>query len=99
MRGRLEGGAACGLGNYAYQVHDRDSHGRRRVKETRRFTVCVTDVEAGMSMFPGIFLCRERGVFGRLDGEDWLTHRNRHQVRLESASLCERYELWVDDTQ
>jgi hypothetical protein len=50
-------------------------------------------------MFPGVFLCRRRGVFGRLDGEDWLSHRNRHKVALESASLCERYDLWVDDAQ
>ena len=50
-------------------------------------------------MFPGVFLCRRRGLFGVLDGEDWLSHRNRHDVELESAGLCERYELWVDDAQ
>jgi hypothetical protein len=99
MQGGLDGALACGLGRYTYEVHERDSRGRSRVKETRHFTVGVVDLEAGMSMFPGIFLCRERGVFGRLDGEDWLSHRNRHKVRLESASLCERYELWVDDAQ
>ena len=50
-------------------------------------------------MFPGLFLCRRRGIFGGLDGEDWLSHRNRHEVQLESAAMCERYELWVDDAQ
>jgi len=50
-------------------------------------------------MFPAVFLCRRRGVFGMLDGKDWLSHANRHKVELESARLCERYELWVDDGQ
>jgi hypothetical protein len=99
MQGRLEGGIACGLGHYTYQVHDRDSSGRAQLRETRHFTICVVDLEAGMKMFPGVFLCRRRGLFGRIDGEDWLSHRNRHKVKLESAGLCERYDLWIDDAQ
>jgi hypothetical protein len=99
MQGRLEGGLACGLGHYTYQVHNRDSSGRAQLRQTRHFTVCVVDLEGGMDMFPGVFLCRRRGLFGRLDGEDWLSHRNRHKVKLESASLCERYDLWIDDAQ
>jgi len=73
--------------------------GRRQVRETRHFTLCVIDIEAGITLFPGLFLCRRRGIFGRLDGHDWLSHRNRHKVELESAALCERYDLWVDDDQ
>jgi hypothetical protein len=99
MQGHLEGGLGCGLGHYTYQVHVSNSRGQRRLRETRHFTVCVADLEAGLSMFPGVFLCRRRGVFGRLDGEDWLSHRNRHKIALESASLCDRYDLWVDDAQ
>ena len=73
--------------------------GCRQVRETRHFTLCVIDIEAGITLFPGLFLCRRRGIFGRLDGHDWLSHRNRHKVELESAALCERYDLWVDDDQ
>ena len=107
MQGRLDASLGCGLGHYTYETHDRDSQGRRRVHQTRHFTLCVVDIEAhpkahlkeGISMFPGLFLCRRRGVFGGLDGQDWLSHRNRHKVELESATLCERYDLWVDDGQ
>jgi hypothetical protein len=99
MQGGLEGGLGCGLGHYTYQVHHRDSNGHSQLRETRHFTLCVVDLEAGMKMFPGVFLCRRRGLFGRLDGEDWLSHRNRHKVKLESATLCERYDLWIDDAQ
>ena len=35
----------------------------------------------------------------RIDREDWLSHTNRHEVELESARLCDRFELWVDDAQ
>ena len=99
MQGRLAGGLACGLGHYSYEVRDRDSQGRTTHRDTRHFTICVADLEAGISMFPGVFLCLRRGIFGALDGEDWLSHRNRHEVKLESAGLCERYDLWVDDAQ
>jgi hypothetical protein len=99
MQGRLAGGLSCGLGHYSYEERERDSQGRTTRRDTRHFTICVADLEAGMSMFPGIFLCLRRGIFGGLDGEDWLSHRNRHKVRLESAGLCDRYDLWVDDAQ
>jgi|RhiMetdeSRZDD1v2_1073273.scaffolds.fasta_scaffold11624_4 hypothetical protein len=99
MRGQLGGSLGCGLGHYTYEVRDRDTRGRRQVRETRHFTLCVIDIEAGITLFPGLFLCRRRGIFGRLDGHDWLSHRNRHKVELESAALCERYDLWVDDDQ
>lgn len=99
MQGCLEGGLPCGFGHYTYEVHERDSKGHTTRRDTCHFTICVTDLEAGIRMFPGVFCCLRRGIFGGLDGEDWLSHRNRHQVELESAALCERYELWVDDAQ
>jgi hypothetical protein len=103
MQGRFAGGLPCGLGHYSYEVRDRDAQGPTSRRETRHFTICVADLEAhleaGMRMFPGLFLCLRRGIFGGLDGDDWLSHRNRHQVKLESAALCERYDLWVDDAQ
>jgi hypothetical protein len=86
-----------GLGHYVYE--DERGHGRERSVERRRFTICVTDVEAGISMFPGIFLCRRTGLIERIDHHDWLSHTRRHKVELESARLCKRYELWVDDGQ
>jgi hypothetical protein len=99
MDGRLEDGREFGFGHYTYEVHERDKLGRTVRREKRRFTISVVDLEAGMSLFPGIFLCRCRGLFGIIDGDDWLSHHGRHEVELESASLCERYDLWVDDSQ
>ena len=99
MTGRLDGGLGIGLGHYTYEVQERDSRARVKRREKRHFTICVVDIEAAMRMFPGVFLCRRRGVFGILDGRDWLSHTNRHEVELESTRLCERYELWIDDGQ
>jgi len=86
-----------GLGHYVYE--DDRGHGREKSVERRRFTICVTDVQAGIRMFPGIFLCPRTGLIARIDSHDWLSHVNRHKVELESARLCERYELWLDDGQ
>jgi hypothetical protein len=99
MQGPLANGLGCGLGHYTYEVRRHDRDGRSRRTETRRFTICAVDLEAGIEMFPGLFLCRRRGLFGAIDGRDWLSHANRHEVELESTRLCERYELWVDDAQ
>jgi hypothetical protein len=99
MQGRLADGCDGGLGRYVYEVHGRDSQGHAKRRETRRFTIGVVEIAAGTRPFPAIFLCARRGIFGGLDGRDWLSHVNRHEVELESAKLCERYELWIDDAQ
>jgi hypothetical protein len=99
MTGHLDDDLQFGLGHYTYKVRRGDEHDRTERSETRHFTICVLDLEAAMRMFPGVFLCRRRGVFGMLDGKDWLSHANRHEVELESARLCERYQLWVDNGQ
>jgi hypothetical protein len=49
-------------------------------------------------MFPGVFLARRRGLAGLL-GHGWLSTGTRRKVELESISLHERYELWVERTQ
>jgi hypothetical protein len=96
---RHDGAPSCGLGHYTFEVREHDGDGDGRHWESRHFTVCVVDAEAGISLFPGIFLARKRGLFGFLDGKQWLSHTNRHKVELESAELCERYDLYVDSAQ
>ena len=59
----------------------------------------MVDLEQGITLFPGIFLTRRRGLFGFIDGEQWLSRVNRRKVELESAELCERYDLYVDEAQ
>jgi hypothetical protein len=99
MTGRLDRDLQGGIGHYTYEIRKRDERGRTERRETRHFTICVIDLEQAMRMFPGVFLCRRRGIFGMLDGKDWLSHANRHEVELESARLVERYALWVDNGQ
>ncbi len=86
MQGRLAGGLPCGLGHYSYEARDRDSQGRTTRRDTRHFTICVADLEAGIEHVSRCLPCLRRGIFGALDGEDWLSHRNRHMVKLESEA-------------
>ena len=101
MEGRLPegGGLTCGLGHYTFEVLKRNGDSGVSRPEKQDFTVCVVDLEKGISLFPGIFLTRRRGLFGFIDGEQWLSHVNRRKVELESAELCERYDLYVDEYQ
>jgi hypothetical protein len=100
MEGPLDksGGHQCGLGHYVFEVRRRGEDGESHW-ESHEFTICVVDLEQAISLFPGIFLARKRGLFGFLDGKQWLSKANRHEVELESAELCERYDLIVDDAQ
>jgi hypothetical protein len=87
----------CGLGHYTWFDRKRaDDNTVRWVPH--HFTICVVDLEAGITMFPGVFLCRRRGLVGRLGG-GWLSTGTRRKVELESARLHERQELWVQRSQ
>jgi hypothetical protein len=97
MRGPLPGGGTCDLGHYSFETGDRGERERRGTRH--HFTVCVVDLESGMRLFPGIFVTRRRGLLGGLEGAHWLSHAARHEVELESARLCDRCQLWVDDGQ
>ena len=87
----------CGLGHYTWFERKRaDDNTVRWVPH--HFTICVVDIEAGITMFPGVFLARRRGLVGRLGG-GWLSTGTRRKVELESARLHERQELWVQRSQ
>jgi hypothetical protein len=87
----------CGLGHYTWFERRRaDDNTVRWVPH--HFTICVVDIEAGITMFPGLFLARRRGLVGRLGG-GWLSTGTRRKVELESARLHERHELWVQRSQ
>jgi len=90
-------GATCGLGHYTWFDRKRaDEGGSRRIPH--HFTICVVDLEPGITMFPGVFLARRRGLAGMFGGS-WLRTGTRRKVELESAELHERYELWVERSQ
>jgi hypothetical protein len=90
-------GVTCGLGHYTWFERQRaDDNTVRWVPH--HCTICVVDIEPGITMFPGVFLARRRGLFGRLGG-GWLSTGTRRKVELESARLHERHELWVQRSQ
>jgi hypothetical protein len=89
--------ARCGLGHYTWFERKRDDDDTVRWVP-HHCTICVVDIEPGITMFPGVFLARRRGLFGRLGG-GWLSTGTRRKVELESALLHERRELWVQRSQ
>jgi hypothetical protein len=90
-------GLTCGLGHYTWFERRRADKSTSRWVP-RHFTICVVDLEPGITMFPGVFLVRRRGLAGMLGG-DWLSTGTRRRVELESAQLHERYNLWVERSQ
>jgi hypothetical protein len=98
MSGPLEEGLpSCGLGHYVFRV--RRGTGEHACWASHDFTICVVDLEPGIAMYPGVFLERRRDLVDRLAGGRWLDTRTRRKVELESAALCERYDLWVERSQ
>jgi hypothetical protein len=88
----------CGLGHYSWYERSRDGARNDARWVPHHFTICVIDLEPGIAVYPGVFLARRRGLAGLLGG-GWLSTGTRHRVELESISLHERYELWVERSQ
>ena len=96
MVGPLGGGmphTSCGLGHYTWYDRKRDADNSDRWVP-HHFTICVVDLEPGITLFPGVFLTRRR-----LLGSSWLRTGTRRKVEFESALLHERYRLWVERSQ
>jgi hypothetical protein len=97
MYGRLPGELSGGVGQLVWMVTERDRDGDRVVKERNRFTVCVVDLEASLSLFHGVFLRGHRGVIAPYS--EWLPRSHTHSVELESTEFEEKYELRAADDQ
>jgi hypothetical protein len=91
MFGRLPGGLEGGVGHFVWERTDRDSDGDQVVRERNRFTICVADLEASMSLFRGVFLRPRRGLIASYS--DWLGSAPTRVVEVESAEFGRRYEL------
>jgi hypothetical protein len=105
MQGRLGGraeGVPCGVGHYTYETretdHDSDGPGHDHW-EQHHFTICVVDLEPGMTLYPGLFLEKRRGIVALLGSERWVSRHGKRKVELESAQFTDRYELLVDRAQ
>lgn len=98
MQGALGGGmeGSCAMGWYTFEVKHENGD-KPDTYTPYDFTVCVLDLEAAMSRFPGVFLRRRRGIFERLNTDsNWLSGRRCRKLELESTLFHERYELTVD---
>ena len=82
---------------YRYEVREEDSDGKEEW-DRYLFTVCLIELEAGMQLFPGVYLREKRGLleFGK---HDWLRGRGLQEVELESTEFNETYELKVTREQ
>jgi hypothetical protein len=87
----------CGLGLYTW-VERKHAGDDAQHRVPHHFTICVVDMEPGITMFPGVFLARRRGIAGVLGG-GWLDTGRRRKVELESTVMHERYDLWVERSQ
>jgi hypothetical protein len=91
MHGRLPGGFSGGVGHLVWERIKREPDDDVHVKERNRFTVCVVDLEASMSLFRGVYLQPRRGVFA--PHSDWLKRARARSVELESSDFTQRYGL------
>ena len=99
MQGPLGEGAEgeCSMGWYTFEVRQ-DNGDKPDTWTPYDFTICVMDMEAAMSRFPGVFLRRRRGIFERMNTEsNWLSGRNCRKIELESTLFTDRYELTIDE--
>lgn len=101
MEGPLEDvdGVAVGLSHYVFETREQRSDRRNRpisVYTPHNYTIAVVDLPRAMTVFPGIYLSRRGGIFGR---DDWLDRPSFVHFELESAELAHNYELLVRSNQ
>ena len=98
LKGPLgELGLLAKLAHYRYDVRHEDKDGKDTWTDYR-FTVCAVELEAGMGLFPGIYLRERRGLLA-IAKHDWLRGRGLNEVELESTEFNEAYDLRVSDDQ
>lgn len=101
MEGPLEDvdGVAVGLAHYVFETREDRTDRRKRpiaVYSPHMYTIAVVDLPRAMRVFPGVFLSRRGGLFGR---DEWLDRPSLVPVELESSELANKYELLVRNNQ
>jgi hypothetical protein len=91
MYGRLPGGLEGGVGHFVWVRTQRDSDGDEDVRERNRFTICVADLEASMSLFRGVFLRPRRGLIAPYS--EWLGSAPTRTMEVESTEFGRRFDL------
>jgi hypothetical protein len=93
MEGELAGGHSGGVGQLVWERRARDSSGNERLRERRRQSLCVVDLEPSIALFRGVYLHPRRG------GSGWLDRGGTRTVELESSAFNECYELRIEEAQ
>ncbi|MGH2959971.1 MAG: hypothetical protein ACRDKE_10220, partial [Solirubrobacterales bacterium] len=101
MEGPLEDvdDVAVGLSHYVFETREDRADRRKRpitVYAPHHYTIAVVDLPRAMRVFPGVFLSRRGGFFGR---DEWLDRPSLAPVELESSELASRYQLLVRNNQ
>ena len=98
LKGPLgELGVVAKLAHYRYDVRHEDKDGKDSWTHYG-FTVCAVELEAGMQLFPGVYLRERRGLLA-LAKHNWLRGRGLREVELESTDFNDAYELRVSPEQ
>jgi hypothetical protein len=86
-----DSGLTARLAQYRFDVRHENSKGED-TWDSYRWTICLVEIEAGMALFPGVYLRERRGLLARLGHHDWLRGGLR-EVELESTEFNDAYEL------
>jgi hypothetical protein len=102
MQGTLPGDPPLsgGIGHFVFEAVHRelgDGGDLVQVSESRRFTLCVVELEPSMALFKGVFMRPRPGLFDT--GEDWQKRARLQIVQLESAAFNDRYQLRITRDQ
>ena len=91
-----DSGLTVRLAQYRYEVrHEHNDEKKPDTWTSYRYTICLVELEWGMSMFPGVYLRERRGLLGGALHHDWLDGRRLSKVDLESTEFNDTYELKV----
>jgi hypothetical protein len=97
LRGALDDGVDGVLALYPYEEESTDSKGNRQTNYYR-YTVGMTEVPECAGFVPELF-CKRRFGLRALEKLEDAFRGSKERVKLESAAIDERFEIFVEEAQ